>query len=140
MSIQPHEILTLPEAAAYLRVSEDVLQRMAAEGAVPVRKVGTEWRFLKSGLDDWLRGDVVAPVWVNPPRAVCPGLIDFPRLVDELERRILAKLSPPKSLPEKGSKERILQLVGKWKDDPTLDGMLRDIHKQRGRPMAEEDE
>lgn len=48
------DVLTLPEAAAYLRVSaEDVLAMMGPEG-LPGRKFGPEWRFYKGALQDWL--------------------------------------------------------------------------------------
>ena len=52
---QQGEILTLPEAAAYLRVSEDALRAMASDDAIPAQKIGGEWRFLKQALQDWLR-------------------------------------------------------------------------------------
>src|SRR5262249_18283609 len=56
-SSQPRleKILTLAEAAAYLRVPEDVLLKLADEGGVPARRIGGEWRFLRKALDDWLR-------------------------------------------------------------------------------------
>jgi excisionase family DNA binding protein len=50
----PAEVLTLAEAAAYLRVpAEDVLRMVAAEG-LPARQFGKEWRFLRSALQSWL--------------------------------------------------------------------------------------
>jgi excisionase family DNA binding protein len=42
--------------------------------------------------------------------------------------------------PPRGSKEAIMALAGVWKDDPTVDEMLREIYKRRGRPMTEEGE
>lgn len=48
-------ILTLPEAAAYLRVSEEVMLELAEGAELPGRKIGNEWRFLKEALGDWLR-------------------------------------------------------------------------------------
>jgi excisionase family DNA binding protein len=48
------EVLTLAEAAAYLRVPEaDVLQIVSTQG-LPGRKIGKEWRFLKFALQRWL--------------------------------------------------------------------------------------
>lgn len=52
---QIHDVLTMPEAAAYLRVSEADMLRLAQMQDVPARLIGKEWRFLKSALDDWLR-------------------------------------------------------------------------------------
>jgi excisionase family DNA binding protein len=48
------EVLTLAEAAAYLRVSEEALLGEIGPQAVPVRRIGDEWRFLKSALNEWL--------------------------------------------------------------------------------------
>ena len=48
------DVLTLAEAAAYLRVSEDDIIRMAREQSLPGRFLGNEWRFLKSALQTWL--------------------------------------------------------------------------------------
>lgn len=49
------EVLTLAEAAAYLRVSEGDFLRLVSEQGLPGRKVGDDWRFLKAALEDWLR-------------------------------------------------------------------------------------
>jgi excisionase family DNA binding protein len=49
------EVLTLADAAAYLRVSEAEVVRLVQEQDLPGRLLGTEWRFLKSALRDWLR-------------------------------------------------------------------------------------
>ena len=50
------EVLTLNEAAAYLRVSEADVVKLATSHELPGRKIGEEWRFLKQGLEDWLLG------------------------------------------------------------------------------------
>src|SRR5689334_6511594 len=49
------EVLTLSEAAAYLRVSDADVVRLASSHEVPGRLIGSDWRFLKSALQDWLR-------------------------------------------------------------------------------------
>jgi excisionase family DNA binding protein len=49
------EVLTLSEAAAYLRVADDEVLRLANLQELPGRQIGGEWRFLKAGLQDWLR-------------------------------------------------------------------------------------
>ncbi|HEY7427492.1 MAG TPA: helix-turn-helix domain-containing protein [Gemmataceae bacterium] len=48
------EVLTLPEAAAYLRLSEADVRRLVAEQDLPARHLGEEWRFLKSAIQVWL--------------------------------------------------------------------------------------
>jgi excisionase family DNA binding protein len=48
------EVLTLAEAAAYLRLSEaDVSSAVHAQG-LPGRLVGGQWRFLKAAIQQWL--------------------------------------------------------------------------------------
>ena len=40
----PADILTLDEAAALLRVSTDVVYRLASAGRIPCARVGAQWR------------------------------------------------------------------------------------------------
>jgi hypothetical protein len=50
----PGEVLTLAEAAAYLRLPEkDVIAAASTQG-LPGRLVAGEWRFLKSAIQQWL--------------------------------------------------------------------------------------
>ncbi len=48
------EVLTLDEAADYLRVHPRTLRLKAVEGIVPGAKVGRVWRFHKQQLEQWL--------------------------------------------------------------------------------------
>jgi len=52
----PPDLITVPEAAKYLRFSPGTIRRFARRGTIPGVKVGTEYRFSKSALDAWLRG------------------------------------------------------------------------------------
>jgi excisionase family DNA binding protein len=52
---QNSSILTLEEAADYLRLSPDLLLQHAIAGKIPGQPIGETWRFLKSAIDDWLR-------------------------------------------------------------------------------------
>ena len=49
------EVLTLAEAAKYLRVSVGDVLHAIEQQALPARRVGSDWRILKSALDEWLR-------------------------------------------------------------------------------------
>ena len=91
------EVLTLAEAAAYLRVPEAEVVRMVGPRGLPGRLIGSEWRFSKTALDQWLR---------TPPAP--------------------------------STKESLLALTGVWKGDPDVEEMLREIYRQRGRPMIED--
>jgi len=47
-------VLTASEAAAYLRVTEADLIRMVESGEAPGRRIGSQWRFYKPALQQWL--------------------------------------------------------------------------------------
>jgi excisionase family DNA binding protein len=49
------EILTIREVAAYLKVTERTIYRLAAEKKIPAFKVGGTWRFPRSEIDQWIR-------------------------------------------------------------------------------------
>ncbi len=53
--VEAADVLTLREAAAYLRVAEAEVLRLANLLDLPGRQIGQEWRFLKTALQDWLR-------------------------------------------------------------------------------------
>jgi excisionase family DNA binding protein len=86
------DILTLQEAAEFLRVSAEGLSKDASEGHAPAQRVAGEWRFSKAALLAWF----TAP-----------------------------------SKPRPGSKEAVLSVAGLWKDDPTVDDMIKDIYERR---------
>jgi len=89
------EVLTLAEAAQYLRLPEADVAGLVSTQGLPGRRIGAEWRFLKSALRDWLR---------------------------------LASMN----------KSAWKSLAGVWEGDPSLDGMVNEIYRQRGRSSAED--
>ena len=91
------EVLTLAEAAKYLRVTESDVLQAVAEQNLPARQVGKDWRILKSAIQQWL-------------------------------------LAPP--TPRTG-KAALKSLSGVWKDDPSVEPMLSEIYRRRGRAMME---
>lgn len=48
------EIMTLPQAAAYLQLAEKTVLRMAQQGRIPAAKIASQWRFLRPVIRDWL--------------------------------------------------------------------------------------
>lgn len=48
------QVMTSVEAAEYLKMHVKTVCRLAKEGKIPARKVGSEWRFLRTVLDNWL--------------------------------------------------------------------------------------
>lgn len=55
------EILTLPQAAALLQVSERTIQRMVKRGQMPGVQIGGQWRFDRDQLRDLVRGEWTPP-------------------------------------------------------------------------------
>ena len=51
-----HEVMTLEEAAALLRLPVEAVRTRAAAGELPGRAFGEEWRFSRAALLDWLAG------------------------------------------------------------------------------------
>src|SRR5258708_6227487 len=50
----PTEVFTLAEAATYLRLSEPEIVRLVHAQNLPGRCTGSDWRFLKSAIQQWL--------------------------------------------------------------------------------------
>ena len=50
------EVLTLEEAAGYLKLPQDMMEREVNRGKIPGRRIDRTWRFHKSALDEWLHG------------------------------------------------------------------------------------
>lgn len=48
------DVMTLPEVAQYLRLSEKTAYRLAADGTLPGFKIGGSWRFRKADIDAWI--------------------------------------------------------------------------------------
>lgn len=49
-----HDVLTVKEAAEFLRCSPDTVKRRARAGELPASKIGRAWRFRRADLDRWL--------------------------------------------------------------------------------------
>ena len=48
------KIMTLDEMAEYLRIAKRSLLRMVQRGDIPATKVASQWRFMRTVVDDWL--------------------------------------------------------------------------------------
>lgn len=52
------ELLTIKEAASYLRMNPLTVYRLASKGKVPAVKVGRHWRVHRDALEAWLRPEL----------------------------------------------------------------------------------
>ena len=46
--------LTVKEVAQYLKLSPDLIYKLAQQGKIPASKVGTAWRFKREKIDQWM--------------------------------------------------------------------------------------
>ena len=53
------EILTVEEVARYLKMHPQTVYKWAQEGQIPGTKLGKEWRFRKSIIDEWIDMSIV---------------------------------------------------------------------------------
>ncbi|MDF7822901.1 PTS sugar transporter subunit IIA [Pontiellaceae bacterium B12227] len=53
-----HEIMTIEEVAAYLRVSERTVYDWAQKGDLPGGKLGTTWRFKRNDVEGWVNSRI----------------------------------------------------------------------------------
>ena len=49
-------VMNLTQLASYLNMSQASLYHLVAAGKIPGTKVGKQWRFSKSSVDEWLQG------------------------------------------------------------------------------------
>jgi excisionase family DNA binding protein len=80
----PADVLTLAEAAAYLRLSETDVLRLIDEQALPARRLGEERRFLKSAIQQWLGSGMPSAPSKEAQLAVAGSWTDDPFVEEEL--------------------------------------------------------
>ncbi|MBN2439949.1 MAG: PTS sugar transporter subunit IIA [Spirochaetales bacterium] len=57
-NIESNPLMTLSEVAVYLKIAERTVLRLIHKGILPGIKVGNQWRFFKSIIDDWLISNI----------------------------------------------------------------------------------
>jgi excisionase family DNA binding protein len=85
------EVLTLAEAAAYLRVSENDVIGAATTQGLPGRIIGGEWRFAKAAIQQWLSVSEPTPEMRKAAQMAVVGMWkddpDIEQIVEEAMRR-----------------------------------------------------
>jgi len=69
---QPSEVMTLREVADYLRLAEKSVLRMAQTGRIPAAKIASQWRFMRTLVNDWLASQMALPPTIRRPGDVAP--------------------------------------------------------------------
>lgn len=57
MNVNSLEVMTTTEVMNYLKVSRKTLLKLVHQGKIPARKVGKDFRYLKSEIDSYLKGE-----------------------------------------------------------------------------------
>ncbi|MCD6459309.1 PTS sugar transporter subunit IIA [bacterium] len=52
------KILTLKEVAQYIKLNERTILKMANNNEIPAKKIGNQWRFILSKVDEWLSREI----------------------------------------------------------------------------------
>lgn len=122
------EVLTLAEAASFLRVPETDILRLVEKHAIPAQLIGGEWRFLKKAIAEWLS---YGPDYFREFRG-WPGMLDHPMLGEMLYLlKDIHKLSVEKLGTKRGSKQAVLKQFGIFKDEDDLEEVLAEIRERR---------
>jgi excisionase family DNA binding protein len=80
------EVLTLAEAAAYLRLNEADIVGLVHSQGLPGRLSGNEWRFLKAALQQWLSSGSPTPQTRRQAQAALIGAWKDDPDIDEIVR------------------------------------------------------
>jgi excisionase family DNA binding protein len=84
------ELMTVEEVANYLRVTEKTIYRLLKRGSISATKVGHQWRFDKTSIDEWLRQKPVetkASILVIDDEEIIRSL--FKDVLEELGHRVI---------------------------------------------------
>lgn len=57
MGSDDNEVMTLAEVASYLRIPVSTIYKLSREGSIPAQKLGKQWRYHKTAIDYWLKGN-----------------------------------------------------------------------------------
>jgi nitrogen PTS system EIIA component len=98
-----NEIMTLSQVAVYLKIAEKTLLRMAHKGEIPCAKIGSQWRFVKPMIDNWLLSKMK---YFNPDNELSSLLADDAGAVMPVTRLMHHAFVARNIKP--GSKEQVL--------------------------------
>lgn len=56
------DVMTLRDVATYLKVHPNTIYRLARSGKIPAFKMGTDWRFHRGAVDEWMQARHHGPV------------------------------------------------------------------------------
>lgn len=113
------QVLTLEEAALYLKVAKPTLYRLLEDGKIPAFKVGNQWRFTKELIDRWL--------WDQLPKKKSVLVVDDEKLISLDLKKIIASQGHDVATAQSGV-EAIRMIEDSSFDLVFLDLVLPDIN------------
>ncbi len=84
------ELMTVEELARYLRVTKKTIYRLLKRGRIPATKVGRQWRFKKTAIDEWLQRNPAgakATILIVDDEEIIRSL--FTETLEELGHRVI---------------------------------------------------
>lgn len=152
------DVLTLEEVADYLRLPRETVERQAARGQIPGRRIEDTWRFLRAAIDEWLKSQDSRTILLQQAGALAE-YDAYNQLIERLEiledtrdALIIARasetarefVSAEELLKQyervHDSKKSLLQQAGTLAADESLSELRAAIYAERGRPEVEEDD
>jgi excisionase family DNA binding protein len=85
------KLMTVMEAAVYLRVGKKTIYRLLKQGKIPATRVGQQWRFNKASIDEWLHqktAEIEANILVVDDEEIIRSL--FKKTLEELGHKVVA--------------------------------------------------
>ena len=116
------EILTIREVAGYLKLPVSTVYRLAERRDLPGHKVGRQWRFHKSVLDDWFREHAATS------RSTVL-IVDDEEAIREL--MVTALATKTRDVLAAGSGDEALEIVEADRGRPRPPGSLHAGHERR---------
>lgn len=90
------EIMTMQQAAEFLQISTRTLQRMVRSDEIPGRQVGSQWRFDRDQLREWVRGECTADATARAQQELIEKEarklgVDLPQTLIDLQQAALRR-------------------------------------------------
>jgi len=128
------KLMTVEEAADYLRVGKKTIYRLLKQGKIPATKVGQQWRFNKASIDEWLHqkpAEIGVNILVVDDEETIRSL--FKKTLEELGHKVVAAETGLKGLEL--LKQRDFAMVFLDLKMPNMDGaeLFRQIKTIRPR-------
>jgi len=60
-----NDLMTTKELSKYLQLDRMTIYKLLKSGDIPANRVGHQWRFFKSDIDEWIRSEKSEPVSIQ---------------------------------------------------------------------------